>query len=197
MRFSSHTGGAHGKTTWEEKRQRAVQRLLQGEAFTVVCLSEGVSRGWLHKWWMRHTRSTGTWFHDESRRPHTHPGRTPAEIEEIVKIVRLELYNRDQFCGAQAIRWRLADLAVQPLPSLRTIGRILVRHDLTQRRTGRYEPKGVAYPRLAAARPNDVHQTDFVGPCYLRGGLCFHSLHSLDLATKRCGVEPLVTASTG
>ena len=41
--------------------------------------------------------------------------------------------NRAQFCGAQAMRWRLADLAVHPLPSVRTIGRILVRHELTVR----------------------------------------------------------------
>jgi hypothetical protein len=158
------------KTTWEERRQRAVRRLLQGEAFTGVCLSEGVSRGWLHKWWMRHTRDTATWFHDDSRRPHTQPERTPPEIEEFVQLVRLELYNRGPFCGAQAIRWRLADLAVQPLPSIRTIGRILVRHDLTHRRTGRYESKGVVYPQVEASCPNDVHQSDFVGPCYLRGG---------------------------
>ena len=57
----------------------------------------------------------------------------PAEIEEIVQLVRLEVYNRAQFCGAQAIRWRLADLAVHPLPPVRTIGRILVRHELTVR----------------------------------------------------------------
>ena len=87
------------KTTWEERRKRAVQRLLRGEAFTVVCLSEGVSRGWLHKWWVRHTYEMATWFHDDSRRPHTQPGRIPAEIEEIVQLVRLELYNRAQFCG--------------------------------------------------------------------------------------------------
>ncbi len=31
-----------------------------------------------------------------------------------------------------------------------------------------------------------------MGPCYLRGGIRFHSLHSLDVTTKRCGVEPLV-----
>jgi hypothetical protein len=43
------------------------------------------------------------------------------------------LYNRAQFCVAQAIRWRLAELAVHPLPSVRTIGRILVRHKLTIR----------------------------------------------------------------
>jgi putative transposase len=179
-------------TTWEERRQRVVQRLLAGEAFTIICVSEGVSRGWLHKWWARHTGETATWFHDDSRRPHTQPGRTPAEIEEIVQLVRLELYNQAQFCGAQAIRWRLADLAVHPLPSVRTIGRILARHELTRRRTGRYEPKGVAYPRLAAGRPNDVHQSHFVGPGTLHGGFRFHSLHSLDVTTRRCGVEPLV-----
>ena len=48
------------KTTWEERRKRAVERLLRGEAFTVVCLSEGVSRGWPYKWWVRHTRATAT-----------------------------------------------------------------------------------------------------------------------------------------
>lgn len=116
--------------------------MLDGEAFTVVCLSEGVSRSWLYKWWARHTRETVTWFQDDSRRPRTQPGRTAAEIEEIVQLVRLELYNQAQFCGAQAIRWRLADLAVQPLPAIRTISRILARHELTHRRTGRYEPKG-------------------------------------------------------
>jgi len=181
------------KVTGEERRQRAVERLLQGEAFTVICRSEGVSRGWLYKWWLRHSRDTATWFQDDSRRPHTQPGRTSVEIEEIVQLVRLELYNAAQFCGAQAIRWRLEDLVVHPVPSLRTIGRILARHELTHRRTGRYEPKGVSYPKLDAVRPNDVHQSDFVGPCYLRGGLRFHSLHSLDVSTRRCGVEPLVT----
>jgi putative transposase len=72
-------------------------------------------------------------LHDNSRCPHTQPNRTPAEIEKIVQCIRLELYNRAQFCGAQAMRWRLADLAVHPLPSVRTIGRILVRHELMAR----------------------------------------------------------------
>ena len=141
------------KVTWEARRQRAVERLLQGEAFTSVCRSEGVSRRWLYKWWARHTGDKATWFQDDSRRPHTQVGRTPAEIEEIVQVVRLELYNQGQFCGAQAIRWRLEDLGVHPVPSVRTIGRVLARHDLTYRRTGRYEPKGVPYPKLCVFRP--------------------------------------------
>jgi hypothetical protein len=52
---------------------------------------------------------------------------TPKEIEEIVKMVRLNLYNRDLFCGAQAILWEVEELGIKPLPSLRTINRILSR----------------------------------------------------------------------
>ncbi len=50
--------------------------------------------------------------------------------------------NQDLFCGAQAILWELEDLSVKPLPSLRTINRILSRNELTHRRTGKYKAKG-------------------------------------------------------
>lgn len=61
-----------------------------------------------------------------------------AEIDKIVKMVRLSLYNRGRLCGAQTIRWELKQLQVRPLPSVRTIQRILSRHGLTRGRTGRY-----------------------------------------------------------
>ena len=54
----------------------------------------------------------GPLLHDDSRCPQTQPNRTPAEIEEIVQLIRLELYTRAQFCGVQAIRWRVVDLTV-------------------------------------------------------------------------------------
>ena len=65
---------------------------------------------------------------------------TKAEIEEIVVFTRLELYNWGRPCGPKAIRKRL-DLfyLVQPLPSERTISRILARQCLTHGRTGSYE----------------------------------------------------------
>ena len=67
---------------------------------------------------------------------------------------RLSLYNKGLFCGDQAIQWELDEMAVRPLPSLSTISRILRRRELTHRRTGRYEPKGKAYPALPALVPN-------------------------------------------
>lgn len=99
------------------------------------------------------------------------------------------------FCGAQAIRWELEELEVEPLPSLRTINRILSRNDLTHRRTGRYESKGKTYPALAATSVNCVHQADFLGPCYLRAPLRFYSLNAVDIATGRCAIQAVLQRS--
>jgi hypothetical protein len=66
--------------------------------------------------------------------------RTSAETEEIVVQVRLHLYNRGLACGSGAIKKYLADeYAINPLPSNRTIERILTRQGLTKQRTGGYE----------------------------------------------------------
>ena len=43
----------------------------------------------------------------------------------------------------------------------------------------------------APSGPGHVHQTDFVGPCFLRGPVRFYNLHSVDVATGRCGVQQL------
>lgn len=107
-------------------------------------------------------------------------------------MVRLDLYNHGDFCGAQAIRWELERLGLSPLPSLATISRTLRRQELTNRRTGRYEPKGKKYPVLQGSSVNRVQQADFVGPCYLRGPVRFYSLNLVDLATGRCGIEALL-----
>lgn len=66
--------------------------------------------------------------------------RSPKEVEQIVVMVRLELYNREMPCGPKALRRRLDEHEVlRPLPSERTIARILARNGLTHRRTGWYE----------------------------------------------------------
>lgn len=173
-------------------RQRAVQRYGAGESPTSICTSMGYSRPWLYKWLRRALAGPADWFCERSRRPHRQPRRAAQDIEDIVTVVRLSLYNRGLFCGAQAIRWELEELGVAPVPSVRTIGRLLARHALTHRRTGRYEPKGKKYPAPVATHAGDLQQTDFVGPCYLSGPVRFYSLHSVDLATGCCAIEPMV-----
>lgn len=66
------------------------------------------------------------------------PSFSRAEIEQIVAMERLHLYNRGLSCGAKTIRKLLEQQEVRPLPSMSTIKRILSRHSLTHRRTGSY-----------------------------------------------------------
>jgi len=171
-------------------RVLAVQRFRNGESPESICTSFGKSRFWLYKWVKRYDENDVSWSEDRSRRPLVTANHTAAEIEEIVKMVRLSLYNKDLFCGAQAILWELEDLSVKPLPSTRTINRILARNELTHRRTGKYEAKGTLYPVLPSELPNQTHQADFVGPCYLKGPFRFYSLNVVDTATVRCGLQP-------
>jgi len=176
----------------EMKRSLAIERFLAGESPEVIWRTLRRSERWFFKWLARYRTGEEHWYKEQSRRPHGFPARTIRKVEEAVEFVRGELWEAGEFCGAQVINWRLEELGVKPLPSTRTIGRILARHGLICRRKGRYQPKGTPYPRLAAKRPNDVHQTDFVGPRHLRGGLRFYSLHSVDMVTGRCGVQPVV-----
>ena len=66
--------------------------------------------------------------------------RPPEEVEQIVVMVRLELYNQGLSCGPKALHKRLdVHEHLRPLPSERTLSRILARNGLTYRRTGSYE----------------------------------------------------------
>jgi transposase InsO family protein len=176
-------------------RQTAIGRYLNGESPTSICNSMGYSRVWFHKWLNRYRTGGDHWNETRSRRPVTNPTHTTTEMEELVKLVRLELYNEGLFHGPQAVLWRLEELGVEDAPSIRTIARIIKRNDLTCRRTGRYEPKGRKYPTLKVEGPGAVHQTDFVGPCYIRGRTVtrFYSLNTVDLATGRCAVQPVLS----
>jgi len=166
-----------------EERWLAIQRCLAGEGPTSIAASLG--------WFARYLAADEAWAAEASRRPHTRPLALPADVVAAARLMRLELYNHGLLCGAQNIRWELEELSVAPLPSLRTINRILACEGLTHRRTGRYIPKGTPYPALAAPTVNAVHEVDYVGPCYLGGPVRFWSLNAVDLATARCALEPV------
>ena len=66
------------------------------------------------------------------------PSFTRAQIEQIVIMERLRLYNLGLPCGPHAICHTLDQEGIHPLPSLSAIKRILARNGLTYRRTGFY-----------------------------------------------------------
>ena len=175
----------------EHLRQEAMCRYEAGESPRAIWVSLNRSERWFFKWLSRFKKRNEDWYKTRSKAPKHFPLRTPREIEEIVKQTRLDLYNEGVFHGAQAIIWELEEQQVEPIPSLSTINRILKRNDLTHRRTGKYIPKGKKYPTPAADIPGQVHQLDRVGPCFLKGPVRFYSFNSVDIATGRCGIQPV------
>jgi len=183
------------KRKQQRDRKLAVERYSNGEHITSIAQSMGYSRKWVYKWIERHDSSDDAdgWSQSRSSSPQSRPRQLTIKIVEAVKMVRLSLYNQGLFCGAQAIEWELIERGVEPVPSLRSINRILSREELTHRRTGSYEPKGKKYPTLVGSEVNQVHQSDYVGPCYLNGPVRFYSFNSVDLATGRCSVNPVIS----
>ena len=64
--------------------------------------------------------------------------RSKSEVRECIVFVRLDLYNTGKNCGPAAIRQRLEDLGVKPIPSCSTIAKVLTEDSLTCNRTGYY-----------------------------------------------------------
>ena len=55
---------------------------------------------------------------------------TVEELESVVKLERLDLYNQMKPCGAKALRKQLINLEIENVPSVSTIGKILKKQDL-------------------------------------------------------------------
>lgn len=180
----------------EMERARAVQRYRAGESVGSICASLGRSRRWLYKWLERESSGgQSEWSIDRSRRPQTVANRTEATIEQMVLTLRHRLIEEHRFCGAQAIAWELEDLGIH-VPAIATINRILQRNGVVEGSTTRLPSKHRRYPAPSADDPGSVHQSDFVGPRFLRGPVRFYSLNTVDLATSRCATIPLRSRDT-
>jgi len=86
--------------------------------------------------------------------------RPPEEVEQIVALARLDLYNRNRPCGAGALQRHLQDHAhLRPLPSRRRIGQILIQYGLTHGRTGWYEGEDLAWLPAASRIPKEKRRS--------------------------------------
>lgn len=95
-----------------------VQRVRgDGRPVAHVAKELGVSRQCAHRWVRRFDEEGWDGLHDRSSRPHSHPTRTPAAVEQRV------LHERDTERRGQD--WIAAELGVPA----RTVNRILRRHD--------------------------------------------------------------------
>jgi putative transposase len=172
-------------------RREAARRRLAGESPEAIARDLGRTRQWVAKWAGRYDPQDPGWAQGRSRAPRHVANRTPADIREQVLAVRARLQeNPWAQVGADAVAWELEKLG-GPVPPPRTIEEILSRAGVTRRGRsgGRRSSKGIPYPAPGAKRPGDVVQVDFVGPRHLDGGVRFHALNQIDVASHHAGIE--------
>lgn len=180
-----------------EKRCKAIQLYEKGFGFNkILQLAEGsfrVERSgvWLSKWFKRYKEHGIKGLKDRSRTPKKIWRKTPEHMVKKILYIRKELEShkthRSAFSGigAEVINWELKQRKIRNVPSISTIARILSRYG----KTGRVKPKrntnNQPYPYIKAEKIGDLHQTDLVGPRYLRGpkGVTrFYCFNTVDVA---------------
>ena len=111
-----------------QRRQRAIDRYLAGDPIEDICRDLACSKSWLYKWRDRYLATDPSWSAARSRRPRTTPTKTPQPIAPVVAALRQTLAQHGHDCGAAAIQQALEQQGIAPVPSQRTIYRILQRY---------------------------------------------------------------------
>ena len=156
-------------------RQQAIKLRLAGKSVVEICQILGRSHDWFHVWWRRYHALGPNGLFDLTR-ANAQPRRVTPEVERSILNIRRRLSSqvhpgtRYSLIGAGSILAELQVLHIRPLPSLRTIERVLERNGITSPKV-RLAPylSRATYPKPQANASNQLHEVDGVGPIYLKG----------------------------
>jgi len=112
----------------EHRRQQAVTRYLAGDKIEAICRDMTCSKSWLYKWKARAHANDPGWATPRTTKPHHQPSPTPKPIAQRIVTLHRTLVQSGQRASAAALQQRLQQQGIEPVPSLRTIYRILQRH---------------------------------------------------------------------
>lgn len=132
--------------------------VFEGRSQAEVARAYGVSKGWVSKLVARYKSEGEAAFEPRSRRPHTSPRQTPAEVVELIIQIRTDPDREGEDNGPATIAWHLAQhhqINVSPA----TISRHLMKAGLVAPEPKK-RPKA-SYHHFEAAMPNECWQSDF------------------------------------
>ena len=113
----------------EDRRHQAIARYLAGDHIEEICQELGCSKSWLYKWRDRYQADDPRWAQEQTRRPKSNPRQTSDTLAET--ILRLSQAWKSQGAGRTSITTivqAVKEQGIDPLPSRRTIYRIVQRH---------------------------------------------------------------------
>ena len=165
------------------ERESAIHLLRAGQSVKAVAVALHRSERWVRKWRSRFKLEGWDGLQDRSRRPHRLARQTTEAQKQAICKARSELEAEAasgrglKYIGGQAVRTRLREQGVRPLPSKATIARVLRDAGLTRPYQRSQQPE-TEYPHLHAKQPQEHLQVDIV-PHYLKGGeraACFNAI---------------------
>jgi putative transposase len=112
----------------DHRRQQAIARYLAGDNIEAICSDLHCAKSWLYKWKARYQADNPGWAMRRSTRPHSTPNQTPQPIAQRIVTLHQTWVQSGQPASAAAIQQELQQQGLEPVPSLRTIYRILQRH---------------------------------------------------------------------
>ena len=113
----------------EQRRQQAVARYLAGDKIEDICREMQCAKSWLLKWKARYQADDPSWAPEQLRRPRSNPSKTAQAVEQAVVALHRTLVQSGKGGRAASVRQALKQQGTEPVPSLRTIYRILQRHE--------------------------------------------------------------------
>jgi transposase len=113
----------------EQRRKQAMARYLAGDKIDMICRDLHGSKSWLYKWKARYQADDPQWAKSLSTQPQHKPRQLPQRIQQRVVELRRTLTPGGKPASAEAIQQELKQQGIQPIPSRRTIYRMLQRHD--------------------------------------------------------------------
>jgi hypothetical protein len=168
------------------ERVSTIHLLRGGQPIEEGAQTLGRSINWAYKWrWRFFAHNDWNDLESQSRAPKSCPKRISAEIRAVVKVTRSELEQEASlpghlsYIGGYAIRNRMRQQGVTPLPSRASIERFLSEERMTHPHQAS-QPK-VYYPQLHPNQPHQLTQIDIV-PRYLPGnGGCVSCFNGIDV----------------
>jgi uncharacterized protein YjcR len=112
----------------EQRRHQAIDQYLADDKVEDICRQLACSTSWLDKWRNRSDAHKATGAQARSKKPKRHPTQTPEHVERAVVSLHLTLRHHGTGGGATTIMQALAQQGIEPVPSRRTIDRIVRRH---------------------------------------------------------------------
>jgi transposase InsO family protein len=175
-------------STLAEERRTAIHLLRAGRSVHDVAGQLNRTPRWVRKWYKKFKEEGWRGLEDESRAPHKHGTRLPDSVRQAIAQARSELEAEAalgkglKYVGSRAIRTRLKEKQIQPLPSLSSIERVLRERQMTRAYQSQAN-RELHYPHLTPTKPQQLIQIDIV-PHFLTGGDRVPCFNAIDVVSR-------------